>query len=63
MTVTVPTGRTPHETVELHPDVLDCGHPWRAGGVLVGMGSHPDGGRRRTWTCKEDWTVTWDAAP
>jgi hypothetical protein len=63
MVVTAPTGRTPHETVELHPDVLVCGHPWRSGGVLIRYAPHPDGRRRRLWICAEDYAETWDDAP
>lgn len=58
-----PTGRTPHETVEIPPEVLDCGHRYGPGRVTIGVGVHPDGTRRRTWTCRECGTVTYDEDP
>jgi hypothetical protein len=60
MGLTVPTGRTPHELVEVAPTRCPNGHPLGADQVLIGMGSHPDGGHRRRWTCRLRDTVIWD---
>jgi len=49
------TGRTEHETVEVPPAVLDCGHPYTPGQVTVGYGTRPedpDGQRGRTYRCR-----------
>jgi hypothetical protein len=39
MVTIVRTGRTPHETVEIPPPFLDCGHPYTPGAVHLGFES------------------------
>jgi hypothetical protein len=57
---TIRTGRTPHEIVETgQPESCANGHPL-AGNVIVGYGSHPDGGRARCYTCKVCGETWWD---
>lgn len=56
----IPTGRTPHELVEIPPTVLDCGHPYRPGRVTVGYNGHPVTEQRvRTYYCHDCRTTTY----
>lgn len=54
----VRTGRTPHETRELPPDRLDCGHPIGPRLVTIGTGDR-DGKRLRIYRCNACGTVTY----
>lgn len=60
MVVTVPTGRHPHELVEVKPTHCPAGHPLGPRQVLVGFGVRPDGARARSWTCRTCGAITWD---
>lgn len=60
MPETRPTGRTPHETVEIPPTTLDCGHPCGPGRVIIGF--HPPGPNqpsRRSYYCRECGVTTY----
>lgn len=46
--------------VELHPETLDCGHPF-SGNVTIHFESpSPDEARRRSYRCKTCRAITWD---
>jgi hypothetical protein len=60
MVVTIPTGRTPHELVEVSPTHCPAGHLFGPGRVLVGYGVRPDGPLARSWTCRACGVITWD---
>jgi hypothetical protein len=60
MVQTRPTGRTPHEIIEIQPDMLDCSHPYGARLVTVGFGARDANSPRvRTYRCRECGTVTY----
>lgn len=60
MVVTVPTGRTPHEVVEVSPEVLDCGHRYDSVRISLGTDSPAaDQPRCRTYYCWQCRTVTY----
>jgi hypothetical protein len=63
MTKTIPTGRTPHELVEIAPTHCPNGHRLGPGQVLVGYGVRPDGIRARRWMCRTCGVITWDYEP
>src|SRR3954463_3721983 len=48
MALTIPSGRTPHELVEVAPTRCPAGHRLGAGQVLVGFGIRPDDARARS---------------
>jgi hypothetical protein len=67
MVLTIPTGRTPNEMVEVAPAHCPAGRPRGPRQVLVGSGMRPDGMRpdgvrpdgvrpdgvrARSWTCR-----------
>jgi hypothetical protein len=60
MVLTVPTGRTAHELVEIAPRHCPNGQSLGAGLVLVGYGVRPDGARVRSWTCRTCGVILWD---
>lgn len=59
MVLTIPTGRTPHELVEVAPTHCASGHPLGPRQVIV-YGVRPDGVRARSWTCRECGVITLD---
>ena len=46
--------------VEIPPNVLDCGHPFGPGLVVIGYNPHPVGGRARTYWCRTCRVTTFD---
>lgn len=55
------TGRDEHETVEIPPTVLDCGHPTEGNVESVSFAAaSPVGERVRTYRCRECGATTWD---
>lgn len=60
MVRTRPTGRTPHEIVEIAPTHCANGHRLGPLEVLIAYREHPDGvGRARVWTCRACGDETW----
>jgi hypothetical protein len=60
MALTVPSGRTPLELIEIAPWHCANDHPLGARQVPVGYGVRPDGARARSWMCRTCGTITWD---
>jgi hypothetical protein len=50
------------QVVEIPPAVLDCGHPYGAGLVIIGYNPHPNGGRARTYYCRTCRVTTYSEA-
>jgi hypothetical protein len=48
------------QVVEIPPAVLDCGHPFGPGLVVIGYNPHPSGiGRCRTYWCRTCSVMTY----
>jgi hypothetical protein len=58
--LTIATGRTAHELVEVAPSHCPAGHRLGVRQVLVGFGISPDGVRARSWTCRTCGAIVWD---
>jgi hypothetical protein len=51
------------QVVEIPPAVLDCGHPYGPGLVVIGYNPHPNGaGRCRTCYCRTSRVSTYTEA-